>query len=123
MTRPLGVRIVTNPLKSSGAEDPESRDDARRNAPRTVLIMDRIVSLEDYKNFAQGFAGVGKATSYTVRIGGAEFVLVAVSAEGGKELDVDLRKTLVEAIESYKDLRRGSPCGHFGLEHSISRQK
>jgi Baseplate J-like protein len=103
MTRPLGVRGVTNPLKTSGAEDPESLYNARKNAPRTVLTMDRVVSLEDYKNFAQGFAGVGKATSYGVRIAGNYVVLVAVSAEKGEELDTDLRNRLVEAIESYKD--------------------
>lgn len=103
MTRPLGVRGVTNPLKTSGAEDPESMDDARKNAPRTVLTMDRIVSLEDYKNFAQGFAGVGKATSYMVRIGGSDVVLVAVSAEGGEELDANLREKLANTIKLYKD--------------------
>jgi hypothetical protein len=103
MTRPLGVRGVTNPLKTSGAEDPESLDEARRNAPRTVLTMDRIVSLRDYQNFAQGYAGIGKATSYMVRIGGDNVVLVAVSAEGGEELDVDHRKTLAKAIELHKD--------------------
>ena len=31
--RPLGVRSVTNPVAPSGAEEPESRDAVRRNAP------------------------------------------------------------------------------------------
>lgn len=110
MTRPLGVRGVTNPLKTSGAEDPESLDDARKNAPRTVLTMDRIVSLEDYKSFAQGFAGIGKATSYMVRIGGVDMVLVAVSGQSGEEIDTDLHDNLVKAIESYKD-----PAAQFTL--------
>jgi hypothetical protein len=116
MTRPLGVRGVTNPLKTSGAEDPESLDEARRNAPRTVLTMDRIVSLRDYKNFAQGFAGVGKAMSFMVRVGGDNLVLVAVSAEGGEELDVDHRKTLAEAIELYKD-----PAARFTVRSFLPR--
>jgi hypothetical protein len=116
MTRPLGVRGVTNPLKSSGAEDPESLDEARRNAPRTVLTMDRIVSLVDYKNFAQGFAGVGKAMSYMVKVGGDNVVLVAVSAEGGEELDVDQRKTLAEAIKLYKD-----PAARFTVRSFVPR--
>lgn len=55
MTRPLGVRGVTNPLKTTGGADPENLNDARKNAPRTVLTLDRIVSLQDFKNFAQGF--------------------------------------------------------------------
>jgi hypothetical protein len=116
MTRPLGVRGVTNPLNTSGAEDPESLDEVRWNAPRTVLTMDRIVSLLDYKNFAQGFAGVGKATSYMVTIGGDNVVLVAVSGEEGEELDVDHRKTLVGAIELYKD-----PAARFTVRSFLPR--
>jgi predicted phage baseplate assembly protein len=61
MTRPLGVREVTNPLGATGAADPESLADARRNAPLTVLAMGRIVSLRDVEDFARAFAGVGKA--------------------------------------------------------------
>jgi hypothetical protein len=110
MTRPLGVRGVTNPLKTSGAEDPESLDNARKNAPHTVLNMGRIVSLEDYKSFAERFAGIGKATSYRVRIGGVEMVLVAVSGENGEKIDTDLHDNLVGAIESYKD-----PAAQFTL--------
>ncbi|MEE8585153.1 MAG: hypothetical protein V3T83_09915, partial [Acidobacteriota bacterium] len=36
-TKPLGVRQVTNPMATSGAQDPETRDQARENAPLTVL--------------------------------------------------------------------------------------
>ncbi|HEX7033245.1 MAG TPA: YjzC family protein, partial [Nitrososphaera sp.] len=41
MKRPLGVKSVTNPLPATGAADPEKLDDARKNAPRTVLTLDR----------------------------------------------------------------------------------
>ena len=58
--RPLGVRSVTNPLSASGAADPEARDQARSNAPVTVLTLERIVSLQDYEDFTRAFAGVGK---------------------------------------------------------------
>ena len=110
MTRPLGVKGVTNPLKTSGAEDPESLDSARKNAPRTVLTMDRIVSLEDYKSFAERFAGIGKATSYRVSIGGTEMVLLAVSGENGEPIDTDLHDNLAQAVESFKD-----PTAQFTL--------
>jgi len=61
MTRPLGVKAVTNPHAASGAADPESPEDIRRNAPLTVLTLDRVVSLQDYEDFARTFAGIAKA--------------------------------------------------------------
>jgi predicted phage baseplate assembly protein len=59
--RPPGVKDVTNPNASEGAEDPETRDAARANAPLTVTTLGRIVSLSDYEDFARAFSGVGKA--------------------------------------------------------------
>jgi hypothetical protein len=61
LTRPLGVKEVTNPLPASGADEPETLDDARRSAPLTVLTLDRAVSLQDFEDFARAFAGIGKA--------------------------------------------------------------
>lgn len=78
--RPLGIRSVTNPLSSAGAEDPENRDMARINAPMTVLTMDRIVSLRDYENFARSFAGIGKARAVSFISGEVQFVHVTVAS-------------------------------------------
>jgi len=55
MSRPLGLKDVTNPIEATGAADPESADEARRNAPLTVLTLDRIVSLRDYEDFCGPF--------------------------------------------------------------------
>ena len=44
-TRPLGVKGVINPLPATGGADPESRDQARRNAPLAVMALDRLVSV------------------------------------------------------------------------------
>ena len=70
MTRPLGVKSVTNPIAAAGAQDPQARDDARVNAPLTVRTLDRIVSLSDYEDFARAFAGIGKAMAVWVWIEG-----------------------------------------------------
>jgi uncharacterized phage protein gp47/JayE len=117
MTRPLGARYVTNPLKVTGGTDPEKLDDARTNAPRTVLTLDRIVSLEDFKNFARGFAGIGKATSYVVRMKDIDVVLVAVASTEGGKITKALHTDLEKAIDSIKD-----PVAQFTLRSFISRK-
>ena len=104
-TRPLGIREVTNPVEASGAEDPEDRDGARANAPRTVLTMDRIVSLRDYEDFAAGFAGVGKAQSVAIPRGEHALVHLTIADVYGEEVpeDAPLRTTLREAVMSLRD--------------------
>ena len=53
MTRPQGCRDVTNPLPSSGGADPDTADRARANAPLAVMALDRVVSVQDYQDFAR----------------------------------------------------------------------
>jgi hypothetical protein len=84
--RPPGVRSVTNPLPATGGGDPESRDQARRNAPLTVLTIDRIVSLQDYEDFARAFAGISKALATLIWIGRERGVFVTVAGPGGAEV-------------------------------------
>lgn len=104
-TRPLGIREVTNPIEASGAEDPEDRDGARANAPRTVLTMDRIVSLRDYEDFAAGFAGVGKAQSVAIPRGEHALIHLTIADVYGEEVpeDAPLRKTLRDAVMALRD--------------------
>lgn len=60
-SKPLGLKSVTNPAAPEGAADPEPIEDARSNAPLTVLTLDRVVSLQDHEDFARSFAGLTKA--------------------------------------------------------------
>lgn len=85
-TPTLGVREVANPLASSGGEDPESRDNARRNAPLTVLTLDRVVSLHDFEDFSRAFLGVGKARADWLWDGTTRRVHVTVAGADGKPL-------------------------------------
>ena len=77
--RPLGIAVVTNPLPTDGAADPETRDAARENAPLTVLTMERIVSLRDFEDFARAFAGIGKAQALAIWRGAAHVVHLTVA--------------------------------------------
>jgi hypothetical protein len=103
MTPVLGVRSVRNPLVASGADDPESQDEARRNAPLTVLTLDRVVSLHDYEDLARAYAGIAKALATWVWTGETREVLVTVAAPAGREVGVDLLQNLVGAIRAVGD--------------------
>lgn len=78
--RPAGIRSVRNPLATEGGVDPESRDDARANAPGTVLTFGRIVSCQDLEDFARGFAGVGKSQALALQRGESPWLLLTVGS-------------------------------------------
>jgi predicted phage baseplate assembly protein len=105
MTRPLGVRSVTNPLGASGADDRESLADARQNAPLTVLTLDRTVSLQDYEDFARAFAGIAKALATWTWDGQTRRVFITVAGPDSAEikLDSDTYKNLLDAMHNAGD--------------------
>lgn len=101
-SRPLGIKDVTNPLPATGAGNPEKIDDARTNAPLTVRTLDRIVSLQDYEDFALSFAGIGKAQSVPLWIGEDHLVHLTVATESGKQVDSKLKNNLVQSIDMFR---------------------
>lgn len=105
MTSVLGVRGVGNPLAPSGAEDPEPQEEARRNAPLTVLTLDRAVSLQDYEDFARAYAGVAKALAAWIWTGETREVFVTIAGPEGRPIGVDLPKNLTEALRASGDRR------------------
>ncbi|HEX8246319.1 MAG TPA: putative baseplate assembly protein [Longimicrobium sp.] len=104
-SRPLGLKEVTNPLAASGAAAPEELEDARGNAPRTVLTLGRIVSLQDFGDFARAFAGVGKARAVALWSGERQVIHITVAAATGGEVatDSDVYTNLVAAIDTYRE--------------------
>jgi hypothetical protein len=114
-TRPFGVSGVTNPRAASGADDPESVDNARDNAPLTVLTLDRIVSLQDFEDFARAFAGIGKAQAVSMWNGETELVHITVADADGNEVGStsDLYKNLQDAINGARDPLRSVEIGNF----------
>lgn len=104
-TRPLGVRSVTNPRAAHGAADPESLADARANAPRTVLTLDRVVSRQDFEDFARAFAGIAKARADVVWLGERRQIQLTLAAAQGQAVtaDSELAKNLRLALEGVKD--------------------
>ncbi len=104
-TRPPGVRGVTNPLPASGAADPETLASARANAPQTVLTLDRIVSLQDFTDFAEAFAGIGKAQASAFRRGEQLVVHLTLASASGKPIAPSdpLFASLRNAIDAVRD--------------------
>jgi predicted phage baseplate assembly protein len=100
MSRPFGVKGVTNPNAATGAADPEVLSDARRNAPLTVLTLGRIVSLRDYEDFARSFTGINKAAATWTWFGEKRgvFVTVAGVAGAGVSENTPLFQNLLSAM-------------------------
>ena len=83
LSRPLGLKAVINPLASTGGTDPETIDQARPNAPVSVMTLSRIVSLEDAGNFAAASAGIAKAAVNWVWDGTRYVACVTVAGVDG----------------------------------------
>jgi hypothetical protein len=105
LTRPLGVKEVTNPRAASGGDDAETASDARTNAPLTVLTLGRIVSLRDYEDFARAFAGVAKALATWTWDGQTRGVFVTIAGPDGAAMDENsvTYKNLLAAMKSAGD--------------------
>ncbi|MEP6861378.1 MAG: putative baseplate assembly protein [Deltaproteobacteria bacterium] len=102
---PLGVRSAVNPIAASGGARAEVLANARRNAPLTVLTLDRIVSLQDFEDFTRGFAGVGKVHAQAIWSGQRRVIYLSVADASGSELDPDLPlyQTLLAALSNFSD--------------------
>jgi len=105
VTRPLGVKEVINPMRASGGADKESRDQARKNAPLGVLALDRLVSTQDYADFARTFAGIGKASAARLTAGRRQLVHVTIAGADDIPIDQtsDLYHNLTKALRDYGD--------------------
>jgi predicted phage baseplate assembly protein len=103
LTRPLGVKAVVNPKAAAGADDPESLDDARGNAPLTVLTLDRAVSLQDYEDFASAFGGIAKALSTWTWDKQTRRVLLTVAGPNGLSVDPTTSDYLLKALQAAGD--------------------
>jgi predicted phage baseplate assembly protein len=105
VTRPLGVKSVINPLAASGGADREGADQARRNAPLGVTALDRLLSLQDYEDFAHTFAGIGKAAAARLTDGRSQLVHVTIAGADDIPIDTnsDLYRNLLAAFYEFGD--------------------
>jgi predicted phage baseplate assembly protein len=104
-TRSLGVKGVINPLPATGGADRESQELARRNAPLGVMSLDRLVSVQDYADFARTFAGIGKASAMKLTDGRRQVVHVTIAGADDIPIDAnsDLYRNLRQALHQFGD--------------------
>jgi len=124
--RPLGVATVNNPLPTTGAAEPENRDEAKVNAPLTVLTMERIVSLRDFEDFARAFAGIGKAQATALWAGDKHSIHVTVAPATALRMDEtdplfkNLKAAMLAACEPGLDMEiKPYKLRHFHLEAAV----
>ena len=105
LTRPLGVKSAVNPVEAAGAADAERLDEARGNAPLTILTLDRIVSLQDYEDFARAYTGIEKSLATWTWKGQKRNIFITVAGTNGEEVKKDslLYNNLLLAIRNAGD--------------------
>ncbi|GAB4578163.1 MAG: hypothetical protein Fur0022_08960 [Anaerolineales bacterium] len=106
-TKPLGVKEVINPLPATGGADQETRDQARRNVPLAGMALDRLVSVQDYADFARTFAGIGKATARELSDGRQR--VVHVTAAGAEDIPIAKTSDLFLHLHQAFQTQHGDP--------------
>jgi hypothetical protein len=101
LDRPQGLQNVTNPSAATGGADPDSPADAQQSAPLPTLTLGRVVSLEDYQNFALGFAGIAMALATWTWFGNLRGILLTLAGEGGTQLDAT-DQVVVNLMQAYQ---------------------
>lgn len=93
LTRPLGLKAVSNPLAAAGGVDADSIDHARRNMPLGVRTLGRVVSLQDYEDFARAYTGIAKAQAAVLNTRAGRTIVITVAGdEGGQPPDSTLTR-------------------------------
>ncbi|WP_313341514.1 putative baseplate assembly protein [Stenotrophomonas sp.] len=105
VTRPLGLKDVVNPLRASGGADRETDALIRENAPRSIIALDRLVSVPDYADFTRMFAGIAKAEARRLSDLAGDVVQVSYAGVEDMPIDIDsdLYRNLAQALRTLGD--------------------
>lgn len=103
LSRPSAALSVTNPLPATGGAGGAQPEDVRSGAPIGMRGLGRLVSLSDFADLAQSWAGVAKATARHASDGTSEGVLVTVAGPDAAPLDPAICSSLAAAIMAASD--------------------
>ena len=103
LDRPQGLQAVTNPSAGTGGADPATPASAKVSAPLPTLTLGRVVSLEDYQNFALNFGGIALALASWTWFGATRGVFLTVAGEGGMVLNANdaVVVNLLSALQNF----------------------
>jgi hypothetical protein len=103
LDRPQGLQYVTNPSSATGGADPATPANAQQSAPLPTLTLGRVVSLEDYQNFALGFAGISMALATWTWFGSTRGIFLTLAGEGGTIVNAtdQVVQNLMQAYQNY----------------------
>ena len=95
LSRPLGLKAVSNPLPAAGGVNADSATHARRNMPLGVRTLGRVVSVQDYEDYALAFTGIAKAQAIVLNTRAGRTVFITVAGNNGAQPpDLTLTKLL-----------------------------
>ena len=106
LSRPVGLKSVSNPGPATGGAEAESLSQTRQNAPNTVRTFGRIVSLQDFEDAAREFAGVAKARASWAWSGEEQVVYLTVAGIGGAAIIGTTYTDLVADLNARRDPNR-----------------
>ncbi|MET7617793.1 putative baseplate assembly protein [Streptomyces sp. NPDC005408] len=107
VSRPLGVSAVTNPQPATGGADADGPGLTRRTIPLAVSALDRLVSVEDYEDFARSRAGIGRAAAREIFDGRRRVLHVTVAGVDDIAIaeDSEVLRALRSSLAEYGDSR------------------
>jgi len=111
MTRPLGLKGVTNPGAAEGGSDPEPAAHARSSIPLGTRTLGRVVSVLDYADFARAYSGIAKAQAQVLQLAHGTVVAVTVAGQDGATISAtnpvwtNLRDALADSGDPHVDVR------------------
>ncbi len=113
LTRPAGLKAVSNPLAADGGADPEHVDQARQNAPSTCRTFGRAISLLDFEDLVASSGEVAKAQSTWVWNGEAKTIHLTVAGQQGGTFSADALATIHASLDSERDPNYPLLLGNF----------
>ena len=107
LSRPLGLKAVSNPLPAAGGVNADSATHARRNMPLGVRTLGRVVSVQDYEDYALAFTGIAKAQATVLNTRAGRTVFITVAGDDGVQPP---DSTLSKLLSTLK--QNGDPLVH-----------
>ena len=107
LSRPLGLKAVSNPLPATGGVNADSAAHARRNMPLGVRTLGRVVSVQDYEDYALAFTGIAKAQATVLNTRAGRTVFITVAGDNGVQPP---DSTLAKLLNTLK--QNGDPLVH-----------